>query len=147
MINSIVNKWVHNGLTCFVRREQFKHTILDIAYEAPCGYVAVPETHPLYGTDCSSDKVHNIHAYGDGLTFGGHIDGVNGWCFGFKMAYWFWDFDFTDWACVRTDNECMRYTNLLADDLVKIGVTDGTNNEYLNDVLSYISTLEICNAR
>lgn len=141
--NDIVKQWVHNGLTCFVRREQFKYTILDGTYEAPCGYVAVPETHPLYGEPCTSNKCSNVHGYGDGLTFGGfvNVNGVDRWCFGFNMAYWFFDFD-ESMTCVRTDEECVKCTNAMADALVKEGIRCDVNGSYVTDLLCYVNSLE-----
>jgi len=76
----IEREWVHAGLSCAVvqaREDQHR-----------CGYVRVPQGHPLYG---ASYETPNVEVHG-GLTFAElepcteHKDG-QGWWFGFDCAH------------------------------------------------------------
>ena len=101
----IVKTWRHSNMTCVVR-----HGVFD----APCGYVKIPEGHPLY-------KV-NYFDYPTPLccTFSGELDGLQGWYVGFDMAH-FGDFDPLDHTkCVRTGKECEQETNRLAEQIAKL---------------------------
>ena len=103
-MNSFDNHWIHNGYDCYLRHGVFN---------APCGYVAIPEDHPLYEVmyDDYEDFV-NVHG---GVTFTDRVPGIDGWLVGFDMAH-AGDFDPDNWdKCIRTDAECMYETNHLAD--------------------------------
>lgn len=92
-----VHEWEHAGMRC-VRR----CGILG----APCGYVEVPEGHPLYGVEFW-DMACEPDVYG-GVTYTGDL-GVDGaWFVGFDMAH-YGDF--------RTGDECERETERLAEQL------------------------------
>lgn len=104
----IVKTWKHSGMICVVR-----HGVFD----APCGYVAIPEDHVLYGLNYYDypDYV-TLHVHGC-ITFSGKLDGMQGWYVWFDMAH-FGDFDPLDYAkCVRTDKECEHETNRLAEQI------------------------------
>lgn len=96
--------WQHAGLTCMLR-----HSIR----EAPCGYVVVPERHPLHGV-CDPRRLAVLQVHG-GVTWADHIE-MAGWCIGFDMAH-ACDFDLDRRTPLHTDEECVRETNHLADQL------------------------------
>lgn len=52
-------QWIHNNLDCLIVRGPSG---------ALCGYVGVPEGHPLFGLDYDSQKLYHIDCHG-GLTF------------------------------------------------------------------------------
>lgn len=107
----VVRKWEHAGMTCAIRHG---------AFGAPCGYVRIPDGHPLHDVwygDCDVD------AYG-GLTFSGELPGEEGFWLGFDMGH------IDDMAHisellkpipVRTDEDCEMETNRLAEMLAEMG--------------------------
>lgn len=98
--------WEHEGLACLIRHG---------AFGCPCGYVAVPESHPLHGVSYSEYEL-DVHG---GVTFAGDIEGY-GWCIGFDMAH-YGDLSPVDpFTPVRTDEECALETNRLADQLAEM---------------------------
>lgn len=103
----IVKTWKHHGMTCVVI-----HSVFD----APCGYVKIPEGHPLYKVnyfDYPASVVLYVHG---GITFSGELDGLQGWYVGFDMAL-----DQLDHTkCVRTGEECEQETNRLADQIANM---------------------------
>ena len=110
----IIKEWTHAGMTCALRHG---------AFNAPCGYVAVPEGHPLHGKGQNMDSpVHDLDVHG-GVTFTGKLrsDGQQRFWIGFDMAHWcdFAPYDHT--LCIRTDWECVAETNRLAEQLAKMG--------------------------
>ena len=105
----IARKWGHAGTTCAIR-----HGVFGV----PCGYVRVPEGHPFHrrGYDeCDVD------AWG-GLTYSGALDGEDGWWLGFDMGH-AGDLEHIpgtlDFLPLRTDDECVRETELLAERLAE----------------------------
>lgn len=67
--------WEHAGVTCDMRR---------CAFEAPCGYVLVPEGHPLHGAKYEEAESRlDVHG---GVTFAGDFQGL-GYSVGFDMAH------------------------------------------------------------
>ena len=103
----VVRKWVHAGMTCAIR-----HGILG----CPCGYVRVPEGHPFHGLHY--DRC-DVDAWG-GLTYSGDIEGEDGWWLGFDMAH-YGDLDEETMTPLRTDDECARETERLAERLAERG--------------------------
>lgn len=98
--------WEHAGMTC---------ALLHGAFGAPCGYVFVPEGHPLHGVrhwDMADEPV----AYG-GITFSGCLNGL-GWAVGFDMAH-ACDLEYRqgEVRCIRSDEECVEETERLAESL------------------------------
>lgn len=102
----MVKTWQHEGMLCCIRKNYFG---------APCGYVRVPEGHPLFKADWK--KLEQVPAYGD-VTFRGNLeeDPSLGWFIGFDMAH----------ACdisyeggipkpIRTIEECESLTEKLAE--------------------------------
>jgi len=115
----IIKEWEHAGMTCALRHG---------AFDAPCGYVAVPEGHPLHGVQPKSFRefidspLHSIDVHG-GVTFHRTMrnDPEQRWWVGFDMAHYD-DFDEYDHTrCIRTDDECIAETNRLAEQLAKMG--------------------------
>lgn len=106
--SEIVKTWKHRNLTCVVR-----HGI----FSCPCGYVKLPEDHPLHGVNYTEyDDCTDIDVHG-GVMFSGIMTDMNGWFVGFDMAH-LNDFDSHDLnKCIRTTEECERETNRLADQL------------------------------
>lgn len=75
-------EWVDEdtGYKCrIVRHDHFGHL---------CGYVGIPNTHPLWSKHYSDDEVWNIHAHG-GLTHSGEDldDSAGTWWFGFDCSH------------------------------------------------------------
>ena len=108
----ILKEWQHAGMTCALRHG---------AFDAPCGYVAVPKEHKLYRRPtCEVYDLVDIHG---GVTWSNKLtkDEKNRWWIGFDMAHAgdFDEFDLT--RCIRTDEECIAETNRLAEQLAKIG--------------------------
>lgn len=107
----IVRKWEHAGMTCAIR-----HGVLG----CPCGYVRVPDGHPLHGLN--HDRC-DVDAYG-GLTFSGRLHGEVGWWLGFDMAHAS-DVEYVPGTFevrpLRTDDECAEWTNRLAEQLAERG--------------------------
>lgn len=107
----VVKTWEHAGMTCVLR-----HGFLDI----PCGYVALPEGHPLYGVeDTDMDEWPDVHG---GVTWTGVPVGCSdlGWLIGFDMGH-DGDFENNPWRCIRTDEECVFETNRLAEQMADWG--------------------------
>lgn len=98
-------------MTCVIRH---------VGFDAPCGYVKIPEDHVLYGLDYFDYPDHvKLYAHG-GIKFSGELDGMQGWYVGFDMQH-FEDFDPLDCTkCVRTDKECERETNRLAEQIAEM---------------------------
>lgn len=107
-LHGVDDVWEHAGLTCVLRHA---------AFGAPCGYVMVPQGHPLYGA--YYDDVVGVDVHG-GPTFSGRIEGVEGWALGFDMAH-FGDVDPLDGYVLRTDGECVAETECLAEQLAERG--------------------------
>lgn len=109
----IIKEWEHAGMRCALRHG---------AYGAPCGYVALPAGHKLYGKDSwKSDGEVVVHG---GVTFAGKLrsDELGRFWVGFDMAH-YGDFDPYDYErCIRTDEECIAETNRLAEQLAKMEV-------------------------
>ena len=109
----IIKEWVHDGMTCALRHG---------AFGVPCGYVALPDNHELYGEDdWVIDEEVRVHG---GVTFAGklHSDDLLRFWVGFDMGH-FHDFDLRDHEkCLRTDEECIAETNRLAEQLAKMMV-------------------------
>jgi len=51
------------------------------------GYVRIPENHPYYDKDYTSDELENIECHG-GLTFSGELEGETGFFIGFDTAHY-----------------------------------------------------------
>ena len=107
----IIKTWKHDDMTCVVI-----HSVFD----APRGYVKIPEGHPLYKVnyfDYPDSVVLYVHG---GITFSGEIDGLQGWYVGFRHGT-LGDFDPLDSTnCVRTGEECEQETNRLADQIANM---------------------------
>lgn len=115
----ILKEWEHAGMTCVLRHG---------AFDAPCGYVAIPDSHPLSDpftrktigeNGMTALEALDVHR---GITFDGDIesDPRNRHWIGFDMAHWC-DFDELDpTCCVRTDEECIEETNYLAEQLANM---------------------------
>ena len=98
--------WEHAGMTCAMRR---------CAFEAPCGYVLVPEWHPLHGAKYEEAESRlDVHG---GVTFAGDLEGL-GYAVGFDMSH-ACDVKFIPGTCyvipMRTDEESAEETNRLAE--------------------------------
>lgn len=110
----IIKEWEHAGMRCALRHG---------AFDAPCGYVALPAGHKLHGkTVYQADE--DVVVYG-GVTFAGTIgsDDLGRFWLGFDMAH-ACDFDPLDYMqCIRTDDECIAETNRLAEQLAKMEVS------------------------
>lgn len=107
----VIKTWEHAGMTCVLR-----HGFLDI----PCGYVALPEGHPLHGVEYQDmDEWPGVHG---GVTWTGVLVGCPelGWLIGFDMGH-YGDFENNPWRCIRTDEECVFQTNLLAEQMARWG--------------------------
>ena len=105
----IERKWEHEGMTCCIRHGVFG---------APCGYVRVPEGHPLFGAGIDKAEASGIAAYG-GITFAGELrdPNVDGWWLGFDMGHAFdmrYDRRTREFVPKRTDRECIGETETLA---------------------------------
>lgn len=108
----IVKTWKHDDMTCVV---------IHGVFDAPCGYVKIPEGHPLYKVNYFDypDSIV-LYVYG-GITFSGELDGLQGWYVEFSMAH-FGVFDLLDHTkCVRTGEECEQETNRLAEQIANMG--------------------------
>lgn len=109
----IERMWEHAGMVCALRHG---------AFGAPCGYVFVPEGHPLYG-DSHLDAKDELDVHG-GVTFTGVIeeDPGLGWAVGFDMAHSFdVEYSMLGVYCIRSDEECVEETNRLAEQLAERG--------------------------
>lgn len=109
-----VKTWEHAGMTCVLR-----HGYLGIL----CGYVALPEGHPLHGVKYQDmDEWPDVHG---GVTWTGELIGCSelGWLIGFDMGH---DGDFEcdlggEIRFIRTDEDCVFETNRLADQMADWG--------------------------
>ena len=84
----IEKEWISNSLKCIVVFQKGGYR---------CGYVEVPQTHPLFGKHYNNyinDSINveikdffNVHG---GITFSGEFSDSthNDWCFGFDCAHW-----------------------------------------------------------
>lgn len=108
----IERMWEHAGMTCALRYG---------AFDAPCGYVIVPEGHPLHGVRCW-DIADEPDVHG-GITFAGYLgeDPSLGWAVGFDMAH-ACDVEYRQGEArsIRTDDECIAETDRLAEQLSAI---------------------------
>lgn len=106
--------WEHAGMTCAMQRGRMG---------IPCGYVALPEGHPLHGVKYQNmDEWPNVHG---GVTWTDVHSGCPelGWLIGFDMGH---DGDF---ECdpgggirfIRTDEACVSETNRLAEQMAGWG--------------------------
>ena len=98
--------WEHAGMTCALRHG---------AFNAPCGYVLVPEGHPLHGDEYGkAEACLDVHG---GVTFAGDLEGM-GWAVGFDMAH-ACDLEYRqgEARCIRSDEECVEETDRLAESL------------------------------
>lgn len=100
----IIRRWEHAGMDCAI-----SHGI----FGCPCGYVRVPEGHPLHGKSAGRAD-ERVDAYG-GVTFAGTIDG-EGWWIGFDTAH-IGDIDPDGMRPLRSDDFCARRTDFLAGQL------------------------------
>lgn len=104
--------WEHAGMRCALRHG---------AFDAPCGYVFVPEGHPLHGVR-QWDMADEPDVHG-GITFAGRLDGL-GWAVGFDMAH-YWDLKDVPGSLemlpLRSDDDCARETDRLAERLAEMG--------------------------
>lgn len=108
----ILKEWTHAGMTCALRHG---------AFDAPCGYVAIPDGHPIRRID--RREVYGAFSVHGGISYYNPIrsDPRNRLWIGFDMAH-AWDFDPLDYSkCIRTDEECIAETNRLAEQLAKTG--------------------------
>lgn len=99
--------WTHSGMDCALRHG---------GIGAPCGYVAIPESHPFFQKQYQKlDRFIDIHG---GLTFSGRFeaDPQDRFWIGFDMAH-AEDIEFRDGEiCIlRSDDECRTETNRLAE--------------------------------
>lgn len=112
----IVRKWEHAGMTCAIR-----HGVLG----CPCGYVRLPEGHPLHEAGIDEAEESGIEAYG-GVTFAGELrePEAEGWWIGFDMAH-ACDVEYVPETLterpLRTDEDCIRETEILAEQLAERG--------------------------
>lgn len=110
----VVKTWEHAGMTCVLR-----HGFLGI----PCGYVVLPEGHPLHGVEYQDmDDWPDVHG---GVTWTGELIGCPelGWLIGFDMGH---DGDFEcdpggEIRFIRTDEDCVFETNRLAEQMADWG--------------------------
>lgn len=103
--------WERAGMTCVLRHG---------AFGAPCGYVIVPEGHPLHGAGFEkADALLDVYG---GVTFAGDLEEA-GYAVGFDMAH-ACDVDYVrrlgEWRPLRTDDECIAETDRLAEQLSAI---------------------------
>ena len=95
---NVVKTWKHAGMTCVLR-----HGIFGV----PCGYVVLPDGHPLHGVEyVNMDEWPDVHG---GVTWTGVMIGCPelGWLIGFDMGH------YGDFECgpggkmrfIRTDEE------------------------------------------
>lgn len=107
----VLKTWEHAGMTCVLR-----HGALDV----PCGYVVLPEGHPLHSVEYV-DMEECPDVYG-GVTWTGELIGCSelGWLIGFDMGH-FGDFGDNPLRCIRTDEECVAETNRLAEQVADWG--------------------------
>lgn len=106
----IIKQWEHAGMTCALRHG---------FNGAPCGYVLVPEGHPLHGVGYDDANDTGVYAHG-GLTFAGSLEGDGNWWLGFDMAH-YGDLDFAALTPLRSDAECIVETEMLAEQLAERG--------------------------
>lgn len=108
---NVVKTWKHCNMTCVVR-----HGIFD----CPCGYVKLPENHPLYEVNYTEypDNV-SLQVHG-GVTFSGKLLDMDGWFVGFDMHILMTLIRITGKKCIRTDAECESETNRLAEQLAEL---------------------------
>ena len=105
---TIDKKWKHAGLVCVLRHG---------AFDAPCGYVAVPKDSPLYRKHYSwiFDNYPDAEIPVE-ITFEGSIDDEDEFFLGFDMAH---ACDLEGFGpnmhCIRTDEECIKLTNEFAE--------------------------------
>lgn len=108
----ILKEWTHAGMTCALRHG---------AFDAPCGYVAVPDDHPI--RRMNRRDVYDVFDVHGGITYYrvmGEDPQQRCWI-GFDMAH-YGDFAEHDHRkCIRTDDECIAETNHLAEQLAKMG--------------------------
>lgn len=110
----VVKTWEHAGMACVMRR-----SCLGI----PCGYVVLPEGHPLHGVEhADMDEWPDVHG---GVTWTGVLSRCSylGWLIGFDMGH-DGDFEcdpFGDIRVIRTDDECVAETNRLAEQMARWG--------------------------
>lgn len=112
----IVREWEHAGMACAIRHG---------AFGCPCGYVRVPEGHPLHGAGIYEAEKAGVVAYG-GVTFAGQLreSDAEGWWIGFDMAH-VCDVEYVPGTLtvmpLRTDEDCILETELLAERLAERG--------------------------
>lgn len=77
------------GIISFTRENTWMGDYIDFGWGN--GYVAIPETHPLYEKDYNDEECSNLRAHG-GVTYSRSekINGVKYWVFGFDTAH-AWD--------------------------------------------------------
>lgn len=108
----ILKEWTHAGMACALRHG---------AFDAPCGYVAIPDGHPVLRMRRSEAyDAFDVHG---GITYY-HVMGEDPqhrlWI-GFDMAHC-GDFDELDrMRCIRADEECIAETNYLAEQIAEMG--------------------------
>lgn len=107
----IDRRWEHAGMVCALR-----HGVFDV----PCGYVLVPDGHPLHGASYEeADALLDVHG---GVTYAGDLEGI-GYAIGFDMAH-AGDLAFEFGAAyalpLRTDEECVSETEWLAEQLAAL---------------------------
>ena len=107
------------GYCCVISRASISGSL--------CGYVGIPESHPLYGRDYMRGPLSNINVHG-GLTFSDHIrDDIAPlrWWFGFDCAHFEdispgYDYTFLEpYAVYRTWGYVKRHVKILAEELKK----------------------------
>lgn len=106
----IVREWWFKGMRCALRHG---------AFGCPCGYVMLPDGHPWHGMKCGElDERVDVHG---GVTFLGVLHELSDdslWA-GFDMAH---ACDFADGVPIRTDEECIRETERLAEQVAAAGM-------------------------
>lgn len=121
-------KWIHNGVQCYIERNDFLSW---------CGYINLEDRHTFYNT--SYDKI-NVSVHG-GLTFDEHFEGfrrigfdcnhasdLSLLCFNYPALYRNNNFTYKDKKFVINE------TNKLADQLGSLGIKY-LRKEKLKDIL------------
>lgn len=93
-----------------------------------CGYVEIPEGHPLHGEDYSDHYDKNVHCHG-GVTFSGpHGAGGGGWYWGFDCHHY--QDTLVDWPVSRVEAEC----ETLAEQIMAIADTNKARGETKKEI-------------
>lgn len=95
-----------------------------------CGYVAVDQTHPLYGINIEDIRARNLDVHG-GITLSARLDDSTNWWFGFDClhrddcAIETEEMEFPGTGEIRTLEFVVSECEKLAKQLAAMGANDG----------------------